>query len=87
MNRETDKRVCRRCLVREMADSQETFRTLQELIENLSSDVRAEDTLYEYRLQICRQCDRLFAGMCRGCGCYVELRAAVAKNSCPYHNW
>ena len=26
-------------------------------------------------------------GMCRACGCYVELRAAMRKNACPYEKW
>ncbi|MDY3745248.1 MAG: DUF6171 family protein [Lachnospiraceae bacterium] len=31
----------------------------------------------------CRQCDRLLNGMCRICGCFVEMRAAIKVKSCP----
>lgn len=87
MVRESETEKCRRCLIREMADKEDVFHNLREYIENLSSDIRTQEPLYEERLDICRQCDRLLAGMCRGCGCYVELRAAVAKNGCPYKKW
>ncbi len=80
-------RYCKKCLTREMAEAAETFRTLKEYIENLDTDVKAPDKLYEERLGICKECDMLLAGMCRRCGCYVELRAAVGKNSCPGKKW
>ena len=83
----TDLRFCRRCLTREMAGKEETFCTLREYIANLDTDIKAEDGLYESRLLVCKQCDMLFQGMCRSCGCYVELRAAVARNACPRKKW
>lgn len=80
-------RVCRRCLTREMADGQDTFRNLQEYIDNLDKDIKAGQELYEERLLTCKECEMLLAGMCRSCGCYVELRAAVGKNQCPRKKW
>lgn len=80
-------RNCKRCLLREMADQAEYFRSLKDYIENLDPDIRAEKHLYEERLEICRECDMLLQGMCRKCGCYVELRAAVRKNVCPRGKW
>lgn len=80
-------RVCRRCLTREMADGEEAFKSLRAYIENLDSDVRAEEEQYEQRLAVCKECDFLLAGMCRSCGCYVELRAAMKKNACPRKMW
>ncbi|MFR1660111.1 DUF6171 family protein [Gallintestinimicrobium sp.] len=43
--------------------------------------------MYEKRLELCKACDYLEAGTCLACGCYVELRAAVKKNRCPYRHW
>lgn len=80
-------RICRRCLTRDMVGQEEYFRSLHEYIENLDLDIRAESQLYEKRLAVCRECDMLLQGMCRSCGCYVELRAAIAKNSCPGKKW
>ncbi len=82
-----DLRLCKRCLIRDMADRKEYFRTLHEYIENLDIDIKAGETLYEQRLAACRECDMLFQGMCRKCGCYVELRAAVKANGCPGNQW
>ncbi len=82
-----DLRVCRKCLTRELAGQEETFRSMWEYIENLDMEIKASQSLYEKRLGICKECDMLLQGMCRKCGCYVEMRAAVVKNSCPGKLW
>lgn len=80
-------RFCKRCLTREMAGSAETYQSLRDYIDNLDPDIKAGEELYEKRLSVCKNCDFLLEGMCRSCGCYVELRAAVIKNVCPRKNW
>lgn len=80
-------RICKRCLLREMSEQEEYFRSLREYIENIDPDIRASESLYENRLDVCRSCEMLMQGMCRKCGCYVELRAAVKKNVCPWGKW
>lgn len=78
---------CKKCLIREMMDMEATFRTVKEYIDNLDPDVKTPDDLYEDRLSICTECDMLLEGMCRSCGCYVEMRAAAVKNVCPRKKW
>lgn len=80
-------RFCRKCLTGELAEAADTYRTIREHIENLDPDVRTDEELYGKRLDICRECEWLLTGMCRSCGCYVELRAAMIKNSCPRKKW
>lgn len=80
-------RFCKKCLMSEMQDKAEYFKSLQNYIDNLDPDTKAKSELYEERLDICKQCDLLLEGMCRTCGCYVELRAAVTKNYCPNRKW
>lgn len=75
------RRYCRKCLLREMES--EYFESLQNYIRNLDEDLKVEPEVYEERLAKCQSCDQLFSGMCRLCGCYVELRAVMRKNSCP----
>ena len=75
-------RVCRRCLLREMSET-EYFRSLHEYIENLDEELKVEPEVYEERLEKCKACDQLISGMCRKCGCYVELRALLKKGGCP----
>lgn len=70
-----------------MIDKDEYFKTLQEMIDNIEPERRTEKGLYEERLHKCTECERLADGLCRGCGCYVELRAAVTPNHCPYNMW
>ena len=79
-------KYCRKCLTGDM-DQTEYFRNLHDYIERLDDDIKADTDLYRSRLEQCRQCDRLNDAMCRACGCYVELRAVVLKNNCPYKYW
>ncbi len=79
-------RVCRRCLTSDM-DEAEYFENLHAYIENLDADSKVASGQYEERLSICKSCDLLADGMCRACGCFVELRAALWKNACPYDKW
>lgn len=78
---ETNK-ICRRCLAREMP-STDYFQTMHDYISQLDSDIKTPDLLYEQRLSCCKECDSLLNGMCRVCGCFVEMRAAISQNHCP----
>ena len=82
-----NRRICKRCLTRDMAGQEEYFRSLHDYIENMDPDIKAPEQVYETRLSVCRECDLLFQGMCKSCGCYVELRAAVGTNGCPWKKW
>ena len=82
-----NQRYCRKCLTRDMVGKEEYFRSLREYIANLDPEIKADEALYEERLAVCKECDLLLEGMCRICGCYVELRAVVAKNICPRKKW
>ena len=82
-----NQRYCRKCLTRDMIGKEEYFRSLREYIANLDPEIKADEALYEERLAVCKECDLLLEGMCRICGCYVELRAVVAKNICPRKKW
>lgn len=80
-------RFCKKCLTRDLIGKDDYFKTLQELIDNIPEDIKTEKSLYENRLSICTDCERLYDGLCTACGCYVELRAAKEKNTCPYSRW
>lgn len=80
------KRYCRKCLTRDM-DQKAYFDNLHDYIRNLDEELKVGEPLYEERLSWCKECDLLVDGMCRACGCYVELRAVMKKNGCPYDRW
>ncbi|MBQ7956281.1 MAG: hypothetical protein IJ282_11125 [Lachnospiraceae bacterium] len=82
-----ERRVCKKCLTREMEGQEMVFQNMRDYIDNLEEDIKADSVLYESRLSVCKTCDNLLQGMCRSCGCYVEMRAAVTKNSCPWKKW
>lgn len=76
-------RICKKCLLRDVPE-EEAFKNMYEYIAGLPEEDKADEQLYEYRLNLCRECDKFLAGMCRMCGCFVEMRAAMKKRSCPY---
>lgn len=80
-------RVCKRCLTREMAGKERTYETIRQYIENLEERDRAAGEVYERRLEGCKACEKLLEGLCLACGCYVEIRAAKASQTCPYSRW
>lgn len=80
------RRHCHRCLLREM-DEDAYMQKLHRYIELLDNDIKTAREVYEGRLTVCKKCDYLEAGTCGACGCYVELRAAVKRNRCPYKKW
>ena len=80
------KKPCRRCLISEMG-----VEAYKEMIAKHTDIIKAEDKsddeLYKLRLDICKECDKLNAGTCLSCGCYVEIRAALKKSKCPDRKW
>ena len=69
----TGKYPCRKCLLREM--------------DRIEEDSKADKAVYEDRLAVCKECKYLNEGLCGACGCFVELRAVIAVNRCPYEKW
>lgn len=75
-------RICRKCLLQDM-DEEEYFSDMRRYIENIDKDLKVDNQLYQERLSFCRECENLLSGMCRICGCFVEMRAVMRKNYCP----
>ncbi|MBE6724419.1 MAG: hypothetical protein E7576_04330 [Ruminococcaceae bacterium] len=73
---------CKRCLLREAAED-DVWRAVRDRVERIPTGERADDALYQSRLDACRSCDFLLSGVCMKCGCYVEFRAAYRRMKCP----
>lgn len=73
---------CKRCLLIE-AGEQASYKTVSDYINNLYDDLKVSSHEYKHRLSLCKKCEFLIAGMCRKCGCYVEIRAVLKDKSCP----
>lgn len=82
-----ERRRCKRCLTRDMTDKASYFQNMYDYINHLDETIKTNQPLYERRLMVCKSCDLLNDGLCRACGCYVEMRAALKKNNCPYEKW
>lgn len=77
-----ENRYCRKCLLDKVFEEDE-YRNMQEYISNIDMHIRTDEEEYKNRLDICKKCDNLVNGMCKICGCFVEVRAAVKNNHCP----
>lgn len=71
--------------MREMAEAD--IAMIEKYKAAIKSEDRVSDEVYESRLSVCKKCEKLNAGTCAACGCYVELRALSPVSRCPYHNW
>lgn len=74
--------MCKKCLLRQ-PPGEEYFQNLANYIASLEEEDRVSQEIYEKRLMICGECENLMQGMCRLCGCFVELRAALRVRKCP----
>ena len=64
-------------------DRSEYFRNMYDYIARIPAEEKVSEEEYERRLSVCKQCGSLLDGMCRICGCYVEMRAAMRIRGCP----
>ena len=86
-----EQRICTRCLLRELIDSDASKQAELEMIEKYRDAIKQSDRVseeeYENRLSVCRECEKLLSGTCGACGCYVELRAVGKASHCPKKKW
>ncbi len=86
---ETEGRVryCRKCLIRDLMEGESFYVSLKNAMDAIPEEDRSPQQEYDRRLELCRVCERLAEGMCRACGCYVEVRALRKNQDCPYGRW
>ena|GEM_PF-16268 len=75
-------RICKKCLIKD-TPQKEYFQNMYDYIDRLDTDIKVADTIYTERLNACKTCPYLQCGMCKICGCFVEVRAAIKSNDCP----
>ncbi len=80
-----ENRVCLRCLLRDLADAD--MSNIEKYKAAIKVSDRVSDEEYEKRLKRCQECDKLNAGTCQACGCYVEIRAVAKVSRCPKKYW
>lgn len=80
-----DNRICTRCLLRDMVDADMSM--IEKYKMALKATDRVDESEYNRRLEICKSCEKLNAGTCMSCGCYVEIRAAGKAAHCPNKQW
>ncbi len=81
-----ERRICKKCLLESELPA-DIVDYLERGISNIPKELRTKDEEFRKRINVCRSCDYLSGATCNACGCYVELRAAVARQKCPYKKW
>lgn len=76
------KNECKRCLLLE-ASGKVTYDEIMAQLEKFDQSELVDYAVFEKRISYCKLCDHLISGMCRKCGCYVEIRARLKNASCP----
>lgn len=74
--------LCKKCLLEEMGEAY--GKTIDAYIDSLPSESRTQKKEQERRVALCLSCDKQWNGMCRLCGCFVEIRAAKRRMRCPH---
>lgn len=78
-------RICKKCLIGQQAEDY-----LSLIAKNKAATpekYRAGDDVYDKRIALCEDCEKLSGPTCLACGCYVELRAIRKDSRCPYKKW
>ncbi|MDU4326735.1 MULTISPECIES: DUF6171 family protein [unclassified Clostridium] len=75
-------RFCKKCLLDKVMSEAE-YEHMQDYIKSIDNEIKTKEDDYKSRLNTCMECDNLINGMCKLCGCFIEMRAAVKKNYCP----
>lgn len=53
------------------------------------SQEKSEETYHQTRLEICKQCPRLFKPtmQCKECKCFMRIKTRIKSASCPIGKW
>ena len=82
-----DKKPCVRCLLAEMEGVESLKAAVRKAIADIPENERAAPETAACRLKVCRECAYLDRATCMQCGCFVELRSAMARARCPMKAW
>lgn len=72
---------CKKCLLLDAGET-DVYKTVNDYIATLDDALKVDDEQYKKRLSLCKECEFLISGMCRKCGCYVEIRALLKNKNC-----
>lgn len=80
-----DLKECRICSLSGLSD-EEYYKRVSSYILNIPEELKTPEEIYVRRLEYCKKCQYLMNGLCRLCGCFVEIRAASKNSYCPNKN-
>lgn len=79
------KHECKKCLLLE-AGERVTYDEIIAYLNTINDSEKVDDKAFNMRIAFCKECDQLISGMCRKCGCYIEIRARLKNTNCPNYD-
>jgi predicted Zn-ribbon and HTH transcriptional regulator len=76
---------CKKCLLLEAGEGI-TYNEIMQYISTIDKNELVDENTFQSRINFCKNCDYLISGMCRKCGCYVEVRARLKNTTCPNYD-
>ncbi len=78
---------CKRCGLKTVLNDEEIKKAVEQ-VKAMRGVRLAEDSLYNERLTVCKECEKLeYGSTCMSCGCIVQVRALLADGKCPLKKW
>lgn len=77
------KKPCPKCLETKEFIEKERLH-IQEYVNRIPTEERADDTVYEKRMEECMKCTMRREEICGKCGCYIRIRASKKERTCPH---
>lgn len=78
---------CKRCGLKTVLNEKEIAKAVEQ-VKSMKGIKLADNSVYESRLNICGECEKLeYGSTCMACGCIVEVRALTADGKCPKKKW
>lgn len=78
---------CKRCGLKTVLNEEEIAKAVEQ-VKAMKGITIAEDEVYQARLDVCGECEKLeYGSTCMACGCIVQVRALTADGKCPNKKW
>lgn len=56
-------------------------------VESLIQNIKDVSNLAKQRAYICNECNKRSMGICKECGCFLEIKVRLPNAKCPLNKW
>lgn len=78
---------CKRCGLKTVLNEEEINKMVEQ-VKSIKGIKLADENVYNSRIEICGECDKLeYGSTCMACGCVMQVRARLSDGKCPQKKW